>query len=500
MESINIDFSRKEAILKRIPQASRTQVCTLFTTVISNVTAKNDLESWKIFFSFARDILGNPDKGGEKSKSLASIINKRVALFDTTSQNDTTKPGKNKKPPYLKKQVTENLNQIDVKGAIHITSSNFKILPPTQEVFEKLINKHPSRHPNSTLPDPPGNMSSIEIGRDDVKKAIKSFKNGSAGGPDGILPQHIKDLTCENIGQPALNLLDILVNFINNIILPGKVPEFVQPVFYGANLMALSKPDNGVRPIAIGFTIRRLSGKIIMNKLQGTCKTIFQPHQLGVGKGRLEKGEIGIHAIRQYVNSEFLKKEVILKVDFTNSFNCLRRDEVLRKVKEHSPTIYPYVWQSYSQETNLYFGDFVVKSKEGVQQGDPLGPFLFSLGIIDLISQCKSHFNMWYLDDGALGGTAEDVLSDYKIIVNSNESLGLSVNPSKSEIIIINQDAHTIQEITDRFSAITPRIKRTIYNEDLTLSGSPIPINIEKKTSWLSMQLIPPHFMQQSRN
>ena len=103
MESINIDFSRKEVILKRIPQASRIQVCTLFTTVISNVTANNDLESWKIFFSFARDILGNPDRGGEKSKSLASIINKRVALFDTTSQNDTNKLAKNKKPSYLKK-------------------------------------------------------------------------------------------------------------------------------------------------------------------------------------------------------------------------------------------------------------------------------------------------------------------------------------------------------------------------------------------------------------
>ena len=106
---------------------------------------------------------------------------------------------------------------------------------------------------------------------------------------------------------------------------------------------------------------------------------------------------------------------------------------------------------------------------------------------------------MWYLDDGALGGTAEDVLADYKRILNSNESLGLSVNPSKSEIMIINQDAHTIQEIMDRFSALTPGIKR-IYNEDLTLSDSPIPINIEKKTSSLSMQLIPPHFMKQSSN
>jgi hypothetical protein len=102
-----------------------------------------------------------------------------------------------------------------------------------------------------------------------------------------------------------------------------------------------------------------------------------------------------------------------------------------------------------------------------------LGPFLFSLGINDLIGQCKSHFNIWYLDDGTLGGTVEDVLSDYNAIVKSNESLGLTVNPSKSEIMIINEDPLTSQQIMDRFLAITPGIKR-IYNEDLTLLGSPI--------------------------
>ena len=157
--------------------------------------------------------------------------------------------------------------------------------------------------------------------------------------------------------------------------------------------MALSKPDDSIRPIAIGFWIRRLVGKIIMDKLQETCKTTFQPHQLGVGTPK--GAEIGVHAIRQYVNSEFSKEEVIVKVDYKNAFNRLRRGQVLRKALEHAPTIHPYIWQSYSQETNLYFGDHIVKSKEGVQQGDTFGPLLFFLGIDDLISQCKSHFNIW---------------------------------------------------------------------------------------------------------
>ena len=47
----------------------------------------------------------------------------------------------------------------------------------------------------------------------------------------------------------------------------GKIPEAVRPAFYGANLIALSKKDGGVRPIAIGMGFRRLAGKISMIKL-----------------------------------------------------------------------------------------------------------------------------------------------------------------------------------------------------------------------------------------
>ena len=60
-------------------------------------------------------------------------------------------------------------------------------------------------------------------------------------------------------GEAASNLVDTLTRFMNDIVLKGKVPDFVVPYFYGANLTALSKSDGGVRPIACGFTLRRLA-------------------------------------------------------------------------------------------------------------------------------------------------------------------------------------------------------------------------------------------------
>ena len=50
-------------------------------------------------------------------------------------------------------------------------------------------------------------------------------------------------------------------------------------------------------------------------------------------------------------------------------------------------------------------------SEQGVQQGDPLGPLLFSLVLHKLVHTFASDsegsgllFNMWYLDNGTLAG------------------------------------------------------------------------------------------------
>ena len=87
----------------------------------------------------------------------------------------------------------------------------------------------------------------------------------------------------ETLGEPASRFVDTMVTFMNLIVFPGKVPAFVQKIFHGANLIALSKPDGGVRPIAVGCTLRRLVAKIIMYDSSEFCEKEFRPHQALVG-------------------------------------------------------------------------------------------------------------------------------------------------------------------------------------------------------------------------
>ena len=126
-----------------------------------------------------------------------------------------------------------------------------------------------------------------------------------------------------------------------------------------------------------------------------------------------------------------LGSNCILKLDFKNSFNSIRRDKVLEAVQSFAPIIYPFIHSAYSSPSMLFWEDKIIDFAEGVQQGDPLGPLLFCLTLHQLCGHLKSVT----LDDGTLGGKVEDMVRDLDLIVHKGAELGLLLNPQKSEII-----------------------------------------------------------------
>ena len=63
-----------------------------------------------------------------------------------------------------------------------------------------------------------------------------------------------------------------------------------------------------------------------------------------------------------------------------------------------------YVNSAYGSVSHLQFGDFIIESAEGIQQGNPLGPLLFCLAIPPLFLNIQSEFVSGYLDDIGIGG------------------------------------------------------------------------------------------------
>ena len=145
----------------------------------------------------------------------------------------------------LASRVASKLEEGDYKGAVRHACADDTIAEHSLATLESLRQKHPESHPDRSIsPAPDAELFSLNFTEEDVKRTIIFFPAGSAGGPDGLRPQHLKNLIGPSAKEGGAILLRALTSLVT-LILKGKTPSQLQPFFFGASLVALRNKDGG---------------------------------------------------------------------------------------------------------------------------------------------------------------------------------------------------------------------------------------------------------------
>ena len=123
---------------------------------------------------------------------------------------------------------------MDIRGAIRELSSDENLAEDTPDTLAQLIDKHPEAPSGISLPPAPENPDAhTPISPEAVRRAIFSFPAGSAGGPDGLKPVHLKNL----IGaSEAGNRLLLTITNLCSFVLSNKIQEEIRPIFWGKHV------------------------------------------------------------------------------------------------------------------------------------------------------------------------------------------------------------------------------------------------------------------------
>ena len=462
-------------ILRFIPKASRHAVGTLLRDIINHILASPCSESsWNSLFLFGKLILVKPKRGGAR-RNLTSVIKNRVRLFPDSYDVELPKASSRKARAYSDERAaalaSERLNEGDVKGAIRILPSDNSMAEITSEVCDQLREKHPVSGAPVNVPH--AQATHLTACPEGIRQAIQTFPCGSAGGFDGLRPQHLKDLmSCSTVNVTLCNAITAFAD----LAFSGGILQFVQPLFFGAKLIALNKRDGGIRPIAIGNTLRRLFGKFAAATLSKEAATILSPLQMGCGVPL--GAEAIVHSARTFLENT-RDGYVMVKLDFRNAFNSLDRSHMVSVMASYFPRLVPFITSAYQHPSKLLFGDFVITSECCVQQGDPLGPLIFCMAIHHIMRQLHSDYKVAYLDDITIAGDSESSAADINTVEREACAVGLHLNRQKCEILSYNKHS------AEQFRRNMPEMKRMCESQFQLLGSSisteAVPILLKEK-------------------
>ncbi|GJT74108.1 hypothetical protein Tco_1040833 [Tanacetum coccineum] len=317
--------------------------------------------------------------------------------------------------------------------AVRLLSSS-SVAPYNDATLEDLKAKHPLK-PAPSLPHIPIDHHQLIASPDVVLDMIKSFPRGTSCGRDGLRAQHLIDCL-SGVVVAISNELIAAITQVVNLFLDGKYPKMLGEYVASAPLTPLVKPGGGIRQIVVCTIWRHLVSKVSAAMIGHSLDGYLNDLQFGVGVSG--GGDAILHAVNQLIED--------------------RGDDVGLSML--------LVKFCYSTPARLYYGEHTLRSYQGVQQGDPLGPLLFALVLHPLVCKIKESFSLslhaWYLDDGNIIGDTLVMGEVLKLIMEDGPRRGLHLIVHKTDVFGLKEDPRSRLD-----GVFPPNISRPLHGVKL---------------------------------
>ena len=312
-----------------------------------------------------------------------------------------------------------------------------------------------------------------EIERDfsmtELRRSLRALKSGKAPGPDGIRPEHLK-----NLPERAKELL---LNIVKHSWREAWVPqEWREAVI--VPILKKGKDSSKVgsyRPIALTSQLGKTVERLITTRLSWWLEEHqkISPYQAGFRAGRSTTDQC--LRLSQHVSDGFQnkppKRTLLTLFDYSRAFDTVRRTALLRKLLDkgvpHGFVRWVRAWLENRQARVRVDGALsrVRVFKQGLPQGAVLSPLLFISFLDDLLGVFEEDTLVSaYADDLALATCSqkkeeakEKMQREVDKVVAWSRKSGLTLNTGKCETCLF-----------------TPSTAECKWTPDITIEDQPI--------------------------
>ena len=283
-----------------------------------------------------------------------------------------------------------------LRKASGIATSDSSPVLVDEKTIESLQRLHPDG-PTNPFPDHIRTQGP-RVSEQQIREAVQRLSLDTAGGPSGW-SLHLSKTACRE--KDFVLALVKLANMISQGNAPGA------RYLLSSNLIPIRKPGtNKLRPIAVGELFYRVVARCIVRN--GRTQGDLDINQFGVGSiGGVEPIIWKIQDIIDDCNQQ----GAVICLDLANAFNSIDRKHLAKAVADLNPKLQLAIGWAYGSQSPLYCRTAAGRiehrpdSRQGVRQGDPLGPLLFSYAyrsrmenLTSMVSRCNAEV-VSYLDD-----------------------------------------------------------------------------------------------------